>query len=148
MNQSYVFVQQLDHYSNQSIIITINRGYIRYKISRNFFKISLVNESEIGQINKTSGFKVNGHSLTYKPCGNNPHRSFIFYQTLLNSSSVKQYQDKFLNFINLGIESKSKNICPQNFFYTVEYHMADCGCLTLSIQNKTEQAYAFAFGLK
>ena len=70
VNQPYVFVQQLDQYSNQSIIISVNKGSRSYKnMTAKFFKISLVNEIEIGQVNKTSGFKANGHLLSYTPCG-------------------------------------------------------------------------------
>ena len=150
-NQSYVFVQQLDLYTNQSIIISINKGVRHYtSTSEKFFKISLVNESEIGQVNKTSGFKANGHPLTYTPCGTYFQRAryFIFYQTLLNSSSTENDEGLFLGLIQNGIDTKSKTLCPKSFFYTIEYHMADCGGIALSNQNKDHQAYAFAFGLK
>ena len=98
-----------------------------------------MNESEIGQVNKTSRFKANGHSLTYIPCGTNFQRVryFIFYQTLLNSSSTGGGQGLLQNLINLGIEPNSNSFCPSNFFYTIECHMADCGSLTLS--NKNDQ---------
>ena len=72
----------------------------------------------------------------------------MFYQTLLNSSSVVGGGGLLLNLINLGIQSKNSSFYPQNFFYKFEYNMADCGGLTLSNQNKNYQAYAFAFGLK
>ena len=45
-NQLYVFVQQLDQYSNIPIIITINQGSVNYPtVSPKYFRVSLVNDS-------------------------------------------------------------------------------------------------------
>ena len=108
-----------------------------------------MNESDIFQKDKTYGLKANGHSLTYTPSGTHPSRYFIFYQTLLNSSSAQSLSEKiFLRLIQNGIDTKSKTICPKNFFYTIEFHMADNGARILSNQNKNHQAYGFALGLK
>ena len=54
--QPYIFIKQLDLYRNQPFIITISKGILSYNFTTRYFRISFVNESNDGQINKTSGF--------------------------------------------------------------------------------------------
>ena len=150
-NQPYILIQQLDKYSNQPIVITINQGTKRYpSISTNFFKISLVNESNSPQTHSLSGFKGNGKNFSYNACDNATYRYFVFYQTLLefNKNLKCDHMYSFQKFISYGKYSTENSNVPSSFFYTTEILMAGCEIGILSNCNHTIGAYAFAFGLK
>ena len=103
VNQPYIFIQQLDQYSNQSIIITINQVF-DYQPKKKYYKISLINENNNVQVDRISGFKANGNLYTYTPNNNFSERYFAFYNDLINLN--KNLSCKFIidfpKFIALG----------------------------------------------
>ena len=146
-NQSFLFIQQLDQYSNQPITITINQGYVSNRTSPKYYRISLVNDSDPCQNNKSSGFKANRNLFVYNPCGDNNHRFFAFYQTFVGfKSNLTCDYSKIYKFIKYGMDSSSYSPIPLAFFFTTELNMGACGFLIIS--NCNPGAYAFAFGLK
>ena len=151
-NQSYLFIQQLDQYSNQSIIITINQGRVHYRTtSPKYYRVSLVNDSNSCQINNTFGFKVNGNLYTYRACNQvDILRIFVFYQNLLdyNSTASCRLPGKFVDFINKKTTSNNNMLVPSTFFYTTAIFMGGCGETILSNCANYQNGYAFALGLK
>ena len=147
INQPFIFVQQLDQYSNQAIIITINQGSTFYNSSI-FFKISLVDENNACQKKNTiSGFKANGKLFTYtSDSGTNYIRRFVFYQKSPTSPSPYCFSGNCQNLLNYGNQSNNGMIIPSSFFYTTEIYMGANGMNMLSTCNQYRNA--FAFGLK
>ena len=152
LNQPFIFIQQLDVYSYQPIVITINQGYRYYSgTSSKYFKISLVDENKNCQINQLSGFKANGNRLTYQyNADSNGNRYFVFYQTFFNfyDWSTCYLVNLFSNFIQYKNDSITNSNLPLSFFYTTEFYMGNNGFLLLSNCNQFSAIYAYAFGLK
>ena len=156
VNQPFVFIQQLDQYSYQPIIISINQGYYYYPgISLKYFKISLVDENNSCQLHKLSGFKANGNLFTYQYNSYEGRRYFVFYQEFISSqdSNTCRIVFEFGNFIKYINNSITNSDLPLSFFYTTEICMENNGILVLSNCNSLlalnhYALEAYAFGLK
>ena len=152
MNQKFILVQQLDQYSNQSIMISINKGYPSEKNS-NFLKISMVNESRNVSLGQLSGFKANGNSFSYNATDLNYYRYFVFYnEKFLNLNqkfSCNKRLDNFAKFISYGLNSSYSSLLPNSFFFnSFAFQMGANGFLIRSDCTNGTEAYAFALGLK
>ena len=150
-NQSYLFIQQLDDYSNQPIIININQGQVYYgTTSSKYYRILLENETNYIQKVQRSGFKAHGNSVIYSSCNSNDQRRmFVLYQNLMDSNlSIPCYNGTVQSVYNYGKTSNNTMFVPLSFFYTTEIMMGGCGADILSNCIDYKNAYAFALGLK
>ena len=149
INQPYIFIQQLEQYSDLPISISINQGSrLKYPgTSSRFFAVSFYSKI-IVQTSQMIGLKANGYLYNYTSCNNDTNHRFTFYQRLLNfnvSLPCSGYAS-FGKIVNNGIDWKK--IIPLNYFFTSEMYFGGCRFEFLSNCNESQKGYAFAVGLK